>query len=218
MKAEIEDIRDLEILWDLPYTSSLKIGYVVDLFEGHHLFDEFKARYWPYGNTPAGQASARFYLRLKQRYEDFLKTDSEAALEEVAEDGGREFAAEDDLRDFLAKNPGCIEPGLRLYEADGRKGIEFRIDDGRIDILALDKNGKPVVIELKVGRGRNKTLGQLLYYMGWVDKHLGHGPCRGIIIAKEITDDLVVAVHRVPGVSLLRYSLSVSVEPIHTSA
>jgi hypothetical protein len=68
------------------------------------------------------------------------------------------------------------------------------------------------VFELKLARGRNKALGQLLYYMAWMDKYLGKGPCRGIIVAKEITDDLVLAARRVEGVSLYRYKLSVTVE------
>jgi hypothetical protein len=50
--------------------------------------------------------------------------------------------------------------------------------------------------------------------MGWVDKHLGNGPCLGIVIAKDIPDDLMLAVQRVPGVSLYRYKLAVSVEPV----
>lgn len=88
------------------------------------------------------------------------------------------------------------------------------MDEGRVDILARDKTGRFVVFELKVSRGRNKTLGQILYYMGWVDKHLGKGPCRGIIIAKDISDDLILATRRVQGVSLYRYKLSVSVEQV----
>jgi len=88
------------------------------------------------------------------------------------------------------------------------------VDEGRIDILARDKSGRFVVFELKVSRGRNKTLGQILYYMGWVDNHLGKGPCRGIIIAKDISDDLILATQRVQGVSLYRYKLSVSVEQV----
>jgi len=54
--------------------------------------------------------------------------------------------------------------------------------------------------------------------MGWVDKNLGKGPCRGMIIAKEIPDDLLLAVQRVPGVSVSRYHLSVSVELVSTKA
>jgi hypothetical protein len=67
---------------------------------------------------------------------------------------------------------------------------------------------------LKVSQGRSKTLGQLLYYMGWVDQHLGNGRCRGFIIASEITEDLAVAVKRVPGVSLARYRMSFAIEPM----
>lgn len=70
------------------------------------------------------------------------------------------------------------------------------------------------MLELKLSRGRNKALGQLLYYMGWVDKHLGNGPCRGMIIAKEIPQDLILATGRVSGISLYKYHLSVSVERI----
>jgi hypothetical protein len=37
--------------------------------------------------------------------------------------------------------------------------------------------------ETKVSRGRNRALGQLLYYRAWVDKDLGKGPCRGMIMS-----------------------------------
>jgi hypothetical protein len=37
-----------------------------------------------------------------------------------------------------------------------------------------------------------------------------------MIIAKDISDDLILAVQRVPGVALARYHLTVSVEPVST--
>ena len=94
-------------------------------------------------------------------------------------------------------------------------GVEFSIEGGFIDILAVDKENRLVVIELKVSKGRSKTIGQLLYYMGWVDKNLEKDQCRGMIIANEITDDLITAVQRVPGVALARYNLNVAVEMVH---
>ena len=60
-------------------------------------------------------------------------------------------------------------------------------------------------------------LGQLLYYMGWVDQHLGNGPCRGLIIAREINEELSVAVARVPGVKLARYQMTFAIDPVMTS-
>jgi len=124
------------------------------------------------------------------------------------------FALEADLRDFLANNLHTIELGLKLYEDGDRSGVEYSIDGGRIDILALDNSGTPVVIELKLSRGRNHTIGQLLYYMGWVDQNLGKGQSRGMIIAREISDELVLATQRVAGVLLFKYAVSLSVSRV----
>jgi hypothetical protein len=123
-----------------------------------------------------------------------------------------QFAFEAHLRDFLAKNLERVESGLQLYQGANHLGIEYPVESGRIDILAVDRQGKFVVIELKLSQGRNRTLGQLLYYMSWVDQNLGSAPCRGVIIASEISDDLRVAISRVPGVSLARYRMSFSVD------
>jgi RecB family endonuclease NucS len=115
----------------------------------------------------------------------------------------------------LAKNPEKIEKTLRLYATPGNEGVEYPVDHGWIDILTTDAQGGFVVVELKLSRGRQKALGQLLYYMGWVDQHLGtpsNPRCRGIIIAKKITDALVVAVTKVPGVKLYQYKMSFSTE------
>lgn len=221
LEKEITAIRDMVIEWDSSYTSSLRRGFIIELFEQNNIYEDFKNEYWPYGNTSSGESKKRLYLRIKKQYEDFLSGRSpemeghtEGEIEDQEND--QKFAAEADLRDFLAKNPNCIEKGLRLYQSsEGRSGIEFPVENGFIDILAIDQNQTFVVVELKVGRGRNKTIGQLLYYMGWVDKNLGKAPCRGMIIAKEIPNDLALAVQRVPGVSLYRYNLSVSVELVN---
>ncbi len=221
LAQEIDAIRNMVIEWDLSYTSSLRRGYIIDLFEKRGILAEFNKKHWSLGNTPAGEAKTRRYLRIKQQYEDFLAGRApEPTSDEDADDasGDQQFAAESDLRDFLSNNPGVIEPGLRLYKSDDRSGVEFPVDGGFIDLLLIDRTEQLVVVELKVGRGRNKTIGQLLYYMGWIDKNLAKAQCRGMIIAKEISDDLLVAVRRVPGVSLHRYILSVSVQPISGEA
>ena len=214
LERELAEIRDMEIEWDLSYTSSLRRGYVVDLFTKKQLLEPFKEKYWLPGNTAWGHRKCEFWLRLKHRYEDFLAGRGETATESDEAEEEQAFAAETDLRDFLANNLGCVEAGLRLHRQGERTGVEFPVEDGRIDVLAVDKTDRFVVFELKLARGRNKALGQLLYYMGWVDKHLGNGPCRGIIVAREISDDLVLAAQRVQGVSLYRYKLSVSVERV----
>lgn len=125
------------------------------------------------------------------------------------------FAYEHDLRDYLSRNLGLIEIGLRLYMEEGVSGVEFPAGGRFIDILALDSSGEYVVIELKVSRGYDRVVGQLLRYMGWIQKHHAEPSqrVRGIIVAKDVTSDLRLACSKVVDVLLFEYSLSVSVKP-----
>lgn len=128
-----------------------------------------------------------------------------------------EFAYERDLQNFLVKNLHLIEHGLKLYEEDGINGIEYPVGGRRIDILAVDKDGALVVIELKVSKGHDRVIGQILRYLGWIKKNLAaeNQHVRGIIIAKEITDDLQLACTMTSDISLREYSISFSVEQVN---
>lgn len=125
-----------------------------------------------------------------------------------------EFAYEHDLRDYLAKNLGLVEPGLTLYCEDGLSGIEFPVGGRYIDILAVDSEGGLVVLELKVSKGYDRVIGQLLRYIGWIEQNLAEPKqrVRGMIVAKNITTDLILACSRVTDVKLLEYELSVSIK------
>ncbi len=129
---------------------------------------------------------------------------------------GSEFAYESDLRNFLSKNLRVLEQGLRLYEDEGITGIEFPVGGRFIDILALDAKGAYVIIELKVSRGYDRALGQLRRYMGWIARnHADQGQTvRGIIVAREISEDLVLACAGLSDVELFEYEMSVSVKRI----
>lgn len=142
-------------------------------------------------------------------------SDSPESTEDLAEpreaQAPSEFAYERDLRGFLAKNLSVIEPGLRLYEEDDITGIEFPAGGRFIDILAVDAKKQLVVIELKVSRGYDRVVGQLLRYTAWIRKHLAEPGqnVRGIIAAREISDDLKLACSQLPDVSLYEYELAV---------
>jgi hypothetical protein len=139
----------------------------------------------------------------------------EADTDEENAEGAREFAFERDLRNYLVKNLGLIEAGLKLYEEEGIIGVEFPVGGRYIDILAIDKNGGYVVIELKVSRGYDRVVGQLMRYMTWVEEKMETSrPVRGIIVAKEITPDLKMAARRVPDVKLIEYEISFKLRPI----
>lgn len=130
--------------------------------------------------------------------------------------GSEEFAYEHDLRDYLAKNLHIIEPSLKLYSDEGITGVEFPVGGRYIDILAVDQAGGYVVIELKVSKGYDRVVGQLLRYVSWIKKnHAESGQSvRGIIIAKQISEDLRLACSEVPSVSLYEYALSVTVNQV----
>jgi hypothetical protein len=224
LAQEISEIRNMAID-GIQSTSPVRRGHIAYLFREHGLLDEFIAKHWSFGATPEGQTKLRFYEKRRQKHLALLggvdqddSTDVEG--DETPDSGEQEeqqaqsFALEANLRDFLANNLTVLEPGLKLYADGTHNGIEYPIDHGQIDILATDKNERPVVIELKLARGRSKALGQLIYYMGWVDEHLGRGSSRGVVVASEISDELVTAIRRVPGVSLFRYRISMSVEAV----
>lgn len=141
------------------------------------------------------------------------------AVEEPSEatpGASEEFAYEHDLRDYLARNLHIIEPSLKLYTDEGITGVEFPVGGRYIDILAVDQAGGYVVIELKVSKGYDRVVGQLLRYVSWIKKNHaepGQG-VRGIIIAKQISEDLRLACSEVSSVSLYEYALSVAVKRV----
>jgi endonuclease len=136
--------------------------------------------------------------------------------EEAEPEGSNEFAYEADLRDFLARNLPLLERGLRLYEDEGITGVEFPVGGRFVDILAVTPEKDYVVIELKVSRGYDRVVGQLLRYMAWIAKNHAEAQqkVRGIIIAREITPDLLLACSGLPNVELFEYQLSVSLRKV----
>lgn len=148
------------------------------------------------------------------------KSDASPLQEEVVEPedipSNGEFAYEKDLQGFLAKNLSLIEPGLQLYQDEGINGIEFPAGGRFIDILAMDATGCLVVIELKVSRGYDRVVGQLLRYMAWIEKNLAEPSqaVRGVIVAREISEDLKLACSFLSNVSLFEYALSVTLNKI----
>lgn len=81
-----------------------------------------------------------------------------------------EFAYEKDLKNFLANNLNVIRSTLCVYHDGDITGVEFPVGNRRIDILAVENENDFVVIELKVSKGYDRAIGQLLRYMGWIDQ------------------------------------------------
>lgn len=104
------------------------------------------------------------------------------------------FALEKHLEDFLVHNWQQTELGKKydIYEQDGEIiGQQYPSDTGPIDILAVSKNGKELlVVELKKGRLSDVVVGQTQRYMGYVKDELAEKGqvVKGLIIGLE--DDI----------------------------
>ena len=159
------------------------------------------------------QASDPSPIYTKSQEEEVIATEIENSTEE------NEFAYERDLQHFLARNLYLIEPGLTLYTEEGITGLEFPVGNRFIDVLAKDKGNNYVVIELKVSRGYDRVVGQILRYMAWIRKNHAeqNQKVRGVIIAREITEDLLLACSETQNVDLFEYSLSVTLRKIEKS-
>jgi restriction system protein len=134
-------------------------------------------------------------------------------LEEAVEDPSA-FAMEKHLEEFLVQNWTQTELGRQfdIYEEDGeRVGQQYLTDTGPLDILAISKDKKHLlVVELKRGRASDVVVGQTLRYMGYVQEELaedGQSVC-GAIIALEDDQRIRRALTMTPNISFYRYQIS----------
>ncbi len=123
------------------------------------------------------------------------------------------FALEKHLEDFLVHNwkQTLLGKDYDIYQEEGQfEGQQFRTDTGLIDILAISKDKKELlVVELKKGKASDAVLGQIQRYMGYVLEELAEEgqKVRGVIIGLE--DDLRIrrSLAVAPNISFYRYQV-----------
>jgi hypothetical protein len=76
---------------------------------------------------------------------------------------GSQLNQEQRLEDWIAQDPSILGMELAIF------GRQVQTDDGgRVDLLALDRDGGCVIIELKRARTPREIVAQLLDYASWV--------------------------------------------------
>lgn len=124
------------------------------------------------------------------------------------------FAMEKHLEEFLVLNWTQTELGKEydIFEEDGEKvGQQYQTDTGPIDVLAVSKNKKELlVVELKKGRASDVVVGQILRYMGYATQELAEKgqTVKGVIIALEDDQKMRRALSVTPNVTFYRYQVS----------
>ena len=124
------------------------------------------------------------------------------------------FALEKHLEDFLVANWSQTELGKNydIFTEDGETvGQQYQSDTGPIDILAVSKDKKELlVIELKKGKASDNVVGQIQRYMGFVSEMLAEKEqvVKGIIIALE--DDIRIrrALSVAKNIEFYRYEIT----------
>ena len=123
------------------------------------------------------------------------------------------FSLEKHLEDFLVRNWNSTELGKEyiIYEEDGEpSGQQYATDTGPIDILAISKDKKTLlVIELKKGKASDSVVGQILRYMDYVVEVLAEPDqtVRGIVIALDDDKKLRRALARLSDVEFYSYKV-----------
>jgi len=198
------------------YTSTLKRAKVVALLSSKGLLDAFVAEHWQHGASEKGRREIKRLIRIYERWIETGGTTPESG-DQTDEDAGGEFALEEHLRDYLAKNLHVLEDGMTLWPVgENQDAVEFAVDDNnrRIDIIAKDRDGIPTVIELKVSRGQEKTIGQSLYYRARVKELFKVRKVRIVIVAGEISPELRAATTELQDVALFEYGISMSLKRV----
>ena len=136
-------------------------------------------------------------------YSRGLLPGSEPETEEGAE--SVIFGLERDMQSALRQNIGQLESGLRIVDG----GSERHTGGGWIDITAEDREGNPVVIELKADLARPESIAQVLAYMtSLVEEE--QKLVRGILVAADFHPRVILAAKSVPNLQLKKYSFRFS--------
>ena len=133
------------------------------------------------------------------------------------------FALEKHLEDFLVANWAQTEIGKThdIFTEEGETvGQQYQSDTGPIDILAVSKDKKELlVIELKKGKASDNVVGQIQRYMGFVKDMLAEDGqnVRGVIIALE--DDVRIrrALSVAQNIEFFRYEVTFRLSKVSSS-
>jgi restriction system protein len=123
------------------------------------------------------------------------------------------FVLEKYLEEFLVSNWEHTDLGKRydIFSDEDGTGQQYETDAGRIDILAVSKDGSELlIIELKKGRASDVVAGQIARYMGYVMSELAlpNQRVRGLIVAREDDSKLRYSLKAIPNVDFYRYEVS----------
>lgn len=106
--------------------------------------------------------------------------------------------SEHDLEDFLIKNLDKIEEGLKFLKK------QVSIQDGRIDILARDRSGNFVILELKVQEDK-ELIWQSVYYPMQFKKEYRVKDVRMLTVCPSYPPHILHTLKQIDGVEMVLF-------------
>lgn len=121
------------------------------------------------------------------------------------------FRYEKALSDYIANYPSRLEDGLLPHPNSKIRELVFK-DKTRLDVLLIDINEVPVIVECKQYAPRDKDLSQLRKYMRLFEEKTRKKP-RGILVhggAAKLPKAIWLSANRKPAVEIVNYNLDVN--------
>jgi hypothetical protein len=121
------------------------------------------------------------------------------------------FKYERALADYIAAHPHHLEDGL-VPHPDSKVREKVFPDRKRSDVLLLDRDERPVIVECKQGAPFVKDLEQLRHYMKSLQRETGRKDVRGILVhggSRNLHRQIIQAAARAPRVHLVQHRLQV---------
>ncbi len=166
-------------------------------------------------NKYVSELSNNEYTHLLYKIFEIKKPDDE--FQGVVDESKIEALEVQHYQTLIHRNFNQLFRGELKYfdeERQNERNGKFNTEEvGEMDFLAVDKNNDIVVIELK-RTSTDATLGQILRYMGWVNRNLckKDQKVKGIIIAEVKDNRLEYALTVVPNMTFRKMKLSVEIE------
>jgi hypothetical protein len=126
----------------------------------------------------------------------------------------QQFRYERWLSDYIGSYPQTLEDGLQPYPSAKVRERVFR-DQSRSDVLLIDRNERPVVVECKQGALALDDMRQIRKYIKNLRRETGEKP-RGILVhggARKLNRDVRRAISQKPQIEVTQYSLKVDFAP-----
>jgi Domain of unknown function DUF83 len=124
------------------------------------------------------------------------------------------FKYERSLSGYIAAYPHRLEDGL-LHYPSGKVRERVFGDQSRLDVILIDRNNVPVIVECKQGHPTSDHIKQLRHYMATLQEETGQ-EARGILVhggARKLAPAVALEAAKRPTVELVRYNVDIEFSP-----